>query len=386
VSAPFTIAPLDGGSYTISAFYDRRGTFWPTFSYRQVPLAGDVAGGFSTPVDVGVPGPSGEPAASIPEFAIGPNGFVADDVPVTIGIPVTTAPPYFHPTTLSIPQDVQILAPPSAPTPATLTAYQRGFPSLDLAWGVPDDEVAHATNPAEPFRFQLAPLPPAGSGGLLVFAKGASVSIPENPSIPDLWPEVALVRLAEPGSRVVQGTKEETLVTGKRPGPLVVLRGITLLDGSLPLTIAGPAPGAATTAALRDHVTTMIRPAALCFPPPVPTETDPQPLPRIDRGGILVTPHLTGPSADPSETGEHPLFDAARLAAAPLVASVKVGCLPLGRYAISAVYPTGQVWTVPNETGSVLASQGGGAVVEIGPPKNPATCEAAAVPPECLPP
>ena len=66
--------------------------------------------------------------------------------------------------------------------------------------------------------------------------------------------------------------------------------------------------------------------------------------------------------------------------------SVKVGCLPLGRYAISAVYPTGQVWTVPNETGAVLASQGGGAVVQIVPPQDPGACVAAPVPPECLPP
>ena len=60
----------------------------------------------------------------------------------------------------------------------------------------------------------------------------------------------------------------------------------------------GRCPRAPTTAALRDHVTVLVRPAALCF--------DPR---RIDAGGLLVTPHLTGRSADASEAGDKPLFD-----------------------------------------------------------------------------
>jgi hypothetical protein len=34
------------------------------------------------------------------------------------------------------------------------------------------------------------------------------------------------------------------------------------------------------------------------------------------------------------------------------------GCLPLGRYQINMVYPTGQAWTTPNEEGSCAASEG----------------------------
>ncbi len=77
------------------------------------------------------------------------------------------------------------------------------------------------------------------------------------------------------------------------------------------------------------------------------------------------------------------------------------GCLPMGRYQINMVYPTGQAWTTPNEIGSceglegstvfpsganfnpgscssqprpVLYSQGTRAVVEITAAANPAAC------------
>jgi hypothetical protein len=82
-------------------------------------------------------------------------------------------------------------------------------------------------------------------------------------------------------------------------------------------------------------------------------------------------------------------------------------CLPTGRYAINVVYPDGQAWTVPNESGActaaegasdytnlsctlqprpILYSQGTRAVVEITPATNPANCAGAAVVPAvCLP-
>lgn len=470
-AAPFTIAPVEGGSYVIAAFYDRRGRFWPTFKFRNLPEAGDLGGGFIDvddarknagnlgyqpiylPVDVGISQPS--PAGEVPRFTIGENGYVADNVPVSIGSVVPFTRPYFHPRhvdpktgqeddsaekigeplkspanqkadplavpILAISQDVHILAPPTNPTPETLTAYQRGFPTLRLAWGVAKSENEDATDPKQPFDFQLPPLPPNGKGGLLLFARGSQ--LPDNPAVPALWPQVALVKLADdprrlvdtdprppadPQSLVVQGTLEETLITGKRPGPLVVIQGITLLDDSLARTIGGPIPSSPTTAALRDHLTALVRPAVLCFPPPAPSkEVGPSPLPRIDTGGVLVTPHLTGRSADATETADKPLFDAKAIAAQPLVREVKRGCLPLGRYAISLVYPTGQAWTVPNEAGgcspaegavvlgdrvgscagkprTVLLSQGSRAVVEIINANDASTCDANPVPTECI--
>lgn len=459
-SAPFAVAPVEGGSYVISAFYDRRGRFWPTFRFRNLPEAGDLGGGFIDiedarknegnlsyapiyrPVDIGVP--ESTEGSEIADFTIGPHGFVADNIPVSIGRVVPFARPYFHPRKVdpatgqeqdsserigapvrslanddadpfsvpivAIAQDVHVLAPPALPTPETLTAYQRGFPSLRLAWGVASREVDSAVDPSQPFGFQLAALPPNGKGGLLVFARGGS--IPDNPSVPALWPQVALVKLADdprrsaddprpaadPQSLVVQGTREETLITGKPPGPIVILQGITLLDDSLVKTTPSQVPAAPTTAALRDHVTALVRPAAVCFDHG-----------RVDVGGVLVTPFLTGKSADATESGDRPLFDAAAVARQPLVREVRRGCLPTGRYAISLVYPTGQAWTVPNESGgcslaegavkegdgvgtcgdkarSVLLSQGSRAVVEITGANDPSVCEDNPVPPECLPP
>jgi hypothetical protein len=145
----------------------------------------------------------------------------------------------------------------------------------------------------------------------------------------------------------VQGTPEESVITGKPVGPIVIIQGITLLDDSLARTIAGPVPMSPSTAALRDHVTVLVKPAALCF--------DPR---RVDVGGLLVTPHFTGISADSNETGQRPLFDKAALEKVPIVREIKQGCLPKGRYAITLVYPTGQAWTVPNEMGGCAPSEG----------------------------
>lgn len=440
VSAPFAVAPLEGGQYIIAAFYDRRGRFWPTFKFRNLPEAGDIGGGYIDIVDAqkNIDDPVYQPVYRTIDVGtdgvIAERGFVADNIPVTIGRRVPFTRPYFHPQRLdqqtgavqasaeeigdpqtspanptgdpfavpivAVQQDIRVLAPPAKPTPETLTAYQRSFPNLRLVWGVSKNEFDDAINPNGAFGFQLPPLPPQGKGGLLVFARGGP--IPDNPAVPALWPQVALVKLAEdptrrgdPQSLVVQGTPEETLITGKRPGPLVVLQGITLDGDSLARTIAGPIAPGPTTAALRDHLTAMVRPAALCFDAK-----------NVAAGGVLATPHFTAPSADASETGDKPIFDAAAIGKQPLVRSVERGCLPKGRYAISLVYPTGQAWTVPNEAGGcsreeggvlagsgvgscagkprpVLLSQGGRAVVEIIDAKDPRTCQDFPVPEAC---
>lgn len=437
-SATFAVAPLEGGSYQISSFYDRRGRFWPTFKFRNLPEAGDIGGGYIDledarenasnpsyrpvylPVDVGTPKP-GAAANEIPDFTIERSGFVADNVPVTIGSVIPFTRPYFHPEgaertekaetsaanpkgdPLAIPivamtQDAKILA---APTAQTRAAYQASVRSLSLVWGVTADEFETATDPALPFGLQLPELPPKGNGGLLVVARGGS--IPDNAAVPDLWPHVASVKLADdpfrradPQSLVVQGTPEESTVSGRTPKPIVVIQGITLLDDSLARTIAGPVPALPTSAALRDHVTVLVRPAASCF--------DPR---RVDVGGLLVTPHLTGRSADANEPGDRALFDQVALSKQATVREVRRGCLPKGRYAITLVYPTGQAWTVPNEMGCcapsegnvvpkgdlsscalkprlVPLSQGARAVPEIVEPSDPEVCVENPFPAACL--
>jgi hypothetical protein len=453
-SAPFAVAPLEGGSYVIAAFYDRRGRFWPTFKFRNLPEAGDIAGGFIdvedaqknqgnlayTPIfraiDVGVPNPTND--NTIPNFSIPEQGFVADNIPVSIGSVVPFTRPYFYPQRvdpdgkrdsaeiigqplrspandkadplavpiLAMTQDIHVLAPPSNPSPATIQAFQNGFQSLVLNWGVAQKEFGDATDPAQPFGFQLPDLPPNGKGGLLVFSEGHP--IPDNAAVPALWPRVVLVKLAADPERkadlqslVVQGSEEETLVTGKAPGPFVVIQGITIDHDSLLQTIEGPIAAGPGVNALRDHLTALIRPAALCF--------DPQ---RVDRGALLVAPHLTSQSADSSETTPRPIFDEVAVRKQPFVREVRRGCLPMGRYAIALAYPDGQVWTVPNEAGgcsegegkvvladkpscsaksrSVLLSQGSRGVLEIiGPSQegiDSGLCTDNPVPPECLPP
>lgn len=392
VSAPFAIAPLDGGSYMIAAFYDRRGHFWPTFKYRNLPEAGDLTGGYVDlvdaakntgnpsyvpkflPVDVGRPGEPDMPGG-IPDYSIDKNGFVADNVPVTIGATVPFTRPYFYPEgaevlppptssdanktgePTSVPivamtQDVQILAPPKNVTAQTIAAYQSSFRATKLLWGVARGEEEAAVDKSGPFGLQLPALPPTGNGGLLVFSRG--VAIPENPGIADLWPQVALVKLADdpfhradPQGLVFQGTPEEQNVTGKPPKPIVVIQGITLLDDNLLASTLPAVPTSPTTASLRDHVTVLLRPAALCFD-----------WKRVDRGALLVAPHFTGRSADSTETGEKPLFDAAAVKNIRGVRDVREACLPTGRYAMVAAYPTGQVWTVPNEIGGCAQAEG----------------------------
>ena len=85
---------------------------------------------------------------------------------------------------------------------------------------------------------------------------------------------------------------------GARDQPIVVIQGITLNQDSILTTLPSNIPVGPTVSALRDHVTALIRPAALCLSSRAP-----------DKGATLVVPHLTGKSADPAETGDKPLFE-----------------------------------------------------------------------------
>lgn len=416
-SASFTVAPMEAGSYVLRAFYDRAGRFWPTFKSRNLPEAGDVAGGYVDvedarrnagnvayqpkflPVDVGLPNADGA-------LEIGVNGFVADNVPVTIGSTLPFSRPYFYPdgaderppaaTTpgnprgepLSVPvvtmtQDHKILAFPQNATPETVTAFQRSFVSTTLKWGVPASELPDAIDPDKPFGLQIRPAPPAGVGGIYVFSRGGP--LPDNPLVANLWPQSGFAKLIDDPARRVD--PQELIVQGARAeAPIVVIQGITLFDDNLLRSTVSAVPSLPTVSALKDHVTVLARPAVLCLDPRDPSA-----------GGVLVTPHFTSRSADASEAGDKPLFDPAALAKQPGIRAVKKGCLPLGRYSISLVYPTGQAWSVPNEMGScaalegavalsqgtssaatctrkarpVLRSQGTRAVLEIVPPATP---------------
>jgi len=437
VSAPYIVSPLDAGVYVMGSFFDRTGRFLPTFGFRNLPERGDLGGGYIDiadaqknatnvnyspkyiPVTVGYPAPTpnGGTGLTIPD-----EGYVADNIPVTIGAPLAYARPYFYPegadkpgnTTMTpqnpggdpnftpvitMTQDRAVLAPPADATNlAAVIALQGSFSSVVLHWGVPKGEVADATSQTGPFGLPLLPAPPGN--GLLLWSTGTT--LPENPLLQSVWPLVVFAKLTDDPSHTFD--RQSLHPQGSATQPIVIIQGITLNnDGFLPTLAGAPPKSPADPMAGKEHITVLVRPSVLCINAA-----------NVAGGGVLVTPHLVGKSSDPMETGDKPLFDPVAVQKAnPLITRVEQGCLPLGRYAINAVYPTGQAWTTPNEEGScatlegaivpgtsstsvqscdkqprpVLPSQGTRAVLEIVPPTTPAgvqTCKDHPVPPECV--
>jgi hypothetical protein len=451
-SAPFVISSLPGGSYEIQAFFDYTGNFLPEFETRNLPERGDVAGGTIdttdldpdraqnanyrprfVPVDVGIAGPGGS------GFVIPKAGFVADDVTVTLGLPLPTTRPYFYPqgevvtfdpnamtlsaaivqssdapatdptgiaaTTQTVPddqpiltiaQDIQVLAPPTTPSPASEARFESGLPHIVLRWGVPDGELASAK--ASPFRLQVAPFGPGAGFAVWQNAIVDATSrqyvpqeIPEG-SVPELWPRVLL-------TRIVDGA-------GGAPGPVVVIAGITLLETDDPArpdsmlataAAAGSlfgASGAMPVVRAQDRLSVVLRPSAVCISGTGSAASR-----------TTVTPHPTAPPADVDcSSGTCVPAGGADAPIAPGDLG-KIGCLPTGRYAINVVYPDGQAWTVPNEAGvcavgegasdfasarctggprPLLYSQGNRAVVEVVRARDPAFCLDHPVPAECV--
>jgi hypothetical protein len=431
VAAAFEIGPVDPASYIVVAFYDYTGNFQPGFKFRALPEQGDIGGGHLDavdalkntgnpnyqphflPVDVGIPQPLPPGQSGIPHFKIPSNGFVADNVTVTIGSVLPMTRPYFYPQGLSvtfdassgtlstssppeqsaagpapapadpnyepvlkIPQDWEVLAPPDQNhvTEASLNNYQASFPHLRLNFGLPSKELPNATDPSKPFRLQI----PQNGGGFSVWQNATldatarqwvPQQILEGDGIPQLWPIVAFTKLVDddpkhqtdPGSLTSQGSAT---------APVVVIQGITLLGSgpgssdSLKDTVAAvtatpPLFDGATglpRVVQQDHLTVMIRPSAICFD----SLFDPN---ALDKRGVVTTPYQLGLSADlPNGTPDTPVIPPASLTSPQILALAKgnplVGCLPTGRYAINVVYPDGQAWTVPNEAGACTGSEG----------------------------
>ncbi len=456
-SAPFAVSPFAAGTYIVEAFYDYTGEFLPTFKFRELPELGDVAGGYIDttdailhadagvdykpiflPITVGVPAgtvDAGTDAAGLGLdgglLVIPPRGYVANNITVSVGEVLPIPRPYFYATSggspvtgpatgsalaatpanpsanpnyvpaQTMPQDIQILAQPpmSAISMADVMAFQDSLVSMTFLAGVPDNELATAIDPSDPFQFQLTTATDAKS----LFTWTDGTSIPENMLLKNMLPQIVFTKLIDDPTHTLdpQGITQQT-------GPVVVVLGLTLpptdnlLDLALMPQATAPGPSAAT-----DHVTALIRPAAICVDPS-----------RPDLGATFVAPHLTGQSAAPEGGTGQPLFDVAAVIAAltPIFGKINgpvVGCLPPGRYAPNFVYPTGQAWTVPNESGScataegatvassssptgfacaanggggrdVLFSQGTRAVLEITTSPGSATCAANPVPAACL--
>jgi hypothetical protein len=485
VSSSFSVAPVAAGSYILESFFDTTGDFLPTFKFRELPEKGDVGGGdidtadalkpvnagnldyqpHFLPVDVGIAQPlaSSAPAGSVPNFVIPDAGYVADNVTVTLGEVLTMPRPYFYPLgsdspfsastpatfqvgpsladgstptpdmgsldiknpryapVLTIPQDLQVYAPPMVVNQANIDNYESKFPHLVLRGGLPMAEQAIAT--AQPFHFQL--LPQQQGGGLSLWQNATfddptqtwvPQQIPEGQGIPYVWPLVVLTKLVDDDSDHT-GDPAGLTQQGSATAPVVVLQAITLLgEGSSPLlfnTMAAGSGGALFDSSGRpnviaqDQMTVLLRPDVICFDS-LFDATEP------DKRGTLVTPYVLGTTADlPAGAPETPIVPLSTLSSPQIMALVNglptTACLPIGRYAINVVYPDGQAWTVPNEAGGcsgaegstdysktppectlqprpVLNSQGPRAVVEIVATSDSTHCQGAqAVPPVCLP-
>lgn len=419
------------------------------------------------PVDVGIPQPLSPkaPPGAVPNFVIPDAGFVADNVTVTLGQVLPLPRPYFYPLgsdvpfsasdpatfqvgppladgsppppdmdsvdvtpdlkptyapVLTVPQDIEVYAPPAVVNRANVDNYESRFPHLVLQGGLPSGEQAIATSPSQPFHFQL---PPSGGGVLSLWQNAAfdaaaqvwvPQDIPEGQATPYLWPLVVLTKLVDDPRHT--GDPASLLQQGSTTDPVVILQAITLLGESgssmlfdTMMAASGGAlfdPSGRPKVMQQNQVTVLLRPSVICFDS-LFNPTDP------DKRGTLVTPYLLGLSADlPTGTPDSATVPPSTLTnpqVASLVKAPYVACLPTGRYAINVVYPDGQAWTVPNEAGGcsgtegttdtsksppectltprpVLTSQGPRAVVEIVATKDPNHCQGpAAVPSFCLP-
>jgi hypothetical protein len=374
-AATFDIAPLDAGSYLIVAFYDTTGNFLPTFKFRNLPERGDVGGGYLDtqdaakhigvpsyqpiflPVDVGVPDgppPPGAGADYVPRFTMPKEGFVREGIPVLVAAQLPLTRPYFYPEganavdpnlspVVTMAQDHHVLAQPKDLLPNLIRQFQASFKALRLNWGVAPDEIQPATAPENPFHLQIAPAP---VGGLFAWIAGPSIpeTLGQNPTVFQMWPLVVLAKLdtdADGNGLVAQGGAEK---------PIVVIQALTLWADDLIATssiVDTPPPAAPGRI---DHLTALVRPTVICFDPRT-----------IDRGGVLVTPYLTGKDPGDPTGPDVPLFkpDVLKQAAGKLIREVKRGCLPTGKYGMNLVYPTGQAWTVPNELGGCATAEGG---------------------------
>jgi hypothetical protein len=403
---------------------------------------------------------------------------------------------------ITIPQDIQTFAPPVTPVTSGEAAANKfeaggvssaayngatfsGFPHLRLRFEQSDRQAPVAA--AAPFNMQLGPITTSGGGfdvwqGEWLNPSGKLASgglgpiwsaqyIPDSVykyaggvPVPFIWPLVILSKLADDPTKPagypnVANDPANITAQGDANTPVVILQGITLFGGAAPTTDATDGDSLYTTVSgtffspqnfidangnpiitHQDHVTALIRPAAICFN----TLFDES---NSDKRGELVTPYLVSESTDPTPLENAPVVppdlldnnDPARFQANTLIkpppgwtpptgwtpgqacpdpkncGPAIQGCLPKGRYAINVVYPDGQAWTVPNEAGActgtatgegttdwninpptctlqqrpVITSQGPRAVVEIVGPTNSHNCGGGGpVPPTpaiCLP-
>lgn len=391
VTAPWAIAPLTAGTYQVRGFYDIDGDFDPGFSISNLPTRGDIGGGAientasvllgGSPryreIPLGDPQPDGS-------LAIGETGARVSGIAVTLGLELPLERPVFYakevmddfegntnPNAVVLRSDFQLNDFAGAP--------EKSFIRLRLGSGVAPEEAKAGA--ASPFNLPVDPPMPfvftqqdvSGDGKL-----SAIDHVPENALVPALYPLSIFTQI-----------HDEAHGEPPTPRPTVILQGLTLYGGLLPTLGLG---AALPIKAANPEVIIALRPAALCL-----HAEDP------DRPGLLVVSHATDMVgapilADPESVKASLAIQFKR----PI--EIAIGCLPVGKYAMNLIYPTGQAWTTPNEaaicshlealsadgtmcgTRPRLASQG--ALLVVGPPKDSDYCAtapgAAQIKSECL--
>ena len=396
---PFSVSPFAAGTYIVEAFYDYTGEFLPTFKFRELPEQGDVAGGYIDtidaihhadagvdykpiflPITVGVPagttdaGPDAATGAGLDggQLVLPASGYVANNITVSVGSVLPIPRPYFYPSGATAPasrsmatpanpsgnpsyvpaqtmaQDIQILAQPQNETYflTTVPKFQASLTAMTFLAGVPTNEVAAATSPTDPFQFQLT----AADDATSLFTWTDGTSIPESSLLSNLLPQVVFTKLIDDPDHTLD--PQSILQQVPPTGPIVVVLGLTLPPrGQHPRSrrLSGEGPG--PDGRHRPHHG------------PHPPGRD---LRRSHAARARSDADRTAPDRDEPRPGRGGPPGAVRCrtviaALTPIFGKINgpvQGCLPPGRYAPNFVYPTGQAWTVPNESGSCAVAEG----------------------------
>ena len=340
-SANFVISPVTAGSYQIRAFYDLDGDYFPAFDYSNLATKGDINGGALHNLDTYFAGQERPDYKDIEvgtavngEYTMPSKGVHLQNVTVGLGQPYTLQRPYMHYAGV-IDEQYGNTDPNNIVMPAdywgadfSLTGIESSLLRVVFNEGVPDAEKAEAT--ASPFNFHVD-----DPGTLMIYrfdfngdgSIGEGDSIPESTLVPALMP----------------------LMIWQKEGqsnPTVVNLGITFADDSLfasaGFTSEEPVP--------YDHITVALRPATIC----IDSSVSPSNV-------ALVTPYPM------DQTGENSLFgenvDPIKAALAGLTGTVPesveviYSCMPPGNYGLNAIYTSGQVWMIPNESGYCTARE-----------------------------
>jgi hypothetical protein len=367
------------GVYQLRAFYsnrDDRTGFHPLFGVRNQPVRGDVGGGavldpraaVPTFVNIPVGVPNGNGGYTLPE-----TGAVTGDVTVFLGAPITEDRPVFH-VSPAPPERGQTFSPvapvarpaaagaaqlayasstgfigpaarayeiPSNPQATDVLGFLGTLPTLTLTGGLPDADVAPATNAGvlftNPVPFALGTIYRPQHPTLFA----PNTQSPEPPVIrfPWVFPLAILVKLHEPTAA------EAAVLAAAAPDPLALARVVSALNqperapGIAPVVIFG---SVAPDTGLQDFASIvrpspappLVQPSARVVFPPVAFEIRG---PNPERDWAAIVPKLPPPIA----AAAGPLPPGSRCAG-------ERG-LPPGRYSLTIVTARGATWTLPNE-------------------------------------